>query len=222
MAVLCSSGLSGLAQSPLEHSAVGFGAESRAEAGSAASQERRAAPAWGFRRQAEVPRNAVYVEFGGASGDRMSINYERAVWREARFAFLARTGLFYFQPGPSDSRNPTSLLQNNSDGPRHAGDLILGLHTVYGGPGRHRVETGINWNLRWTRENGITRYGTQNLASAQVGYRLLPRGGKGFLFRAQAMLVHAPPYNWVHFALEGEKIPAKVLPWAGISIGYAF
>lgn len=169
-----------------------------------------------MQRDHSVPKNSVYLEFGGASGDRMSLNYERAVWREKRFAFLARAGMFYYQP------KTVEVAAQTPSGPLHAGDLILGLHTVYGGHSRHRLETGLNLNLRWTRENGITRYGTQNLTSAQIGYRLLPRTGKGFMFRANAMLVHEPPYNWVHFALVGEKIPARVLPWAGISIGYAF
>ena len=210
------------AQSPLEFlpaAEVSPAGEEKPKTGKRRAPQHISGP---FKHRAFVSKNALYVEFGGASGDRMSINYERALWREARFSFVARAGLFYYQPKAGDKRWTTPSNPAPAAGPKHAGDLILGLHTVYGAYSRHRLETGINLNVRWQRENGVTRYGTQNLASAQIGYRLLPRGGKGFLFRANAMLVHEPPYNWLQFALEGEKIPAKVLPWAGISVGYAF
>jgi hypothetical protein len=179
---------------------------------SAEGRERPAAPS----ADPGLPRNALYLEFGGAAGDRLSVNYERAVWREARVTFLARAGLFYLRPR-------SAAPDGTAAGPRQdAGDMILGVSTVYDAASHHRIETGLGLNVRWHRPPGDRHVLSHALPSATLGYRRLPRDGRGLMWRANLMLIHGASYNWLEYAIEGEKTPAKVMPWAGVSIGYAF
>ena len=159
-----------------------------------------------------MPRHALYVEFAGNSGDRLSLNYEYAIWRQQKFTFTARTGVFYFQ------QKEFSPLKVQRD----AGDMIFGLHTVYAAQTRHRIETGIGVNVRWQKLEGITNYLSSNLVTASIGYRMLPKDGKGLMFRANLMMIHNAEFNWLEYYVEGSKRPVSIMPWAGLSVGYAF
>lgn len=159
-----------------------------------------------------VPKHYIYVEFAGNSGDRLSLNYEYAIWRQEKITFTARAGVFYM--------HQKEVTQFKVD--RDAGDMIFGISTIYNGIDRHRLETGLAVNVRWEKLEGITDYLSNNLFTANIGYRLLPKGGRGFMFKADMMLITNAEYNWLEYYVEGEKREAKVMPWAGISVGYAF
>ncbi len=159
-----------------------------------------------------VSRHSLYVEFAGNSGDRLSLNYELAIWRQEKVTFTARTGVFYFQ------QKDFSPLQVQRD----AGDMIFGLHSIYAASTRHRLETGVGVNIRWQKLEGITNYLSSNLLTASIGYRMLPKDGKGLMFRANLMMIHNAEYNWLEYYAEGQRRRAPLMPWAGLSIGYAF
>ncbi len=159
-----------------------------------------------------MPHHAIYVELAGNSGDRLSLNYEYAIWRQEKVTFTARTGIFYFQ---QKEFSPLKIQ-------RDAGDMIFGIHTVYAARTRHRIETGIGVNIRWQKLEGITNYLSSNLVTASAGYRMLPKDGKGLMLRANLMLIHNAEFNWLEYYVEGTRRPANIMPWAGISVGYAF
>ena len=168
------------------------------------------APHW--EKDPQMPRHAIYVEAFGASGDRASLNYEYTVFKGPRASFSARTGVFYMH---QKSVEPFKVA-------RDAGDMIFGINTTYRAASRHRIETGFGVNIRWQRLEGVTDYLSSNLLNASMGYRLLPEDGKGFMFRATLMLIQNAEYNWLEYYVEGEQRPTTILPWAGVSLGYAF
>ena len=159
-----------------------------------------------------IPRHYLYVELAGNSGDRMSVNYEYALARFPQMTFTARVGVFYFR------ENQATPLKIQRD----AGDMIFGIGTIYQAGTRHRIETGLGVNVRWQRLEGVTDFLSSNLFSAQIGYRMLPRDGSGFLFRGTLMLIHNAEYNWLEYYVEGEQRRSPLMPWAGVSVGYAF
>jgi hypothetical protein len=159
-----------------------------------------------------MPRHAVYLELAGNSGDRLSLNYELAIWRQEKVTFTARTGVFYFQ---QKDFSPLKVQ-------REAGDMIFGLHTVYAANSRHRLETGLGVNIRWQKLEGIANYLSSNLVTGSIGYRMLPKDGSGLMLRANLMLIHNAEFNWLEYYVEGQKRPVSLLPWAGVSVGYAF
>jgi hypothetical protein len=159
-----------------------------------------------------VPRHFLYLEAAGNSGDRLSLNYEMAIWRREKVTFTARTGIFYYQ----ERSLPPLKVQ------REAGDMIFGIHTIYAASTRHRLETGLGVNIRWQKIEGITDYLSSNLATASIGYRMLPKDGRGLMLRANLLLIHNADYNWLEYYLEGQQRQTPLLPWAGVSIGYAF
>jgi hypothetical protein len=159
-----------------------------------------------------MPRHAVYVELAGNSGDRLSLNYELAIWRQEKVTFTARTGVFYFQ---QQDISPQKVQ-------RDAGDMIFGIHTIYAADSRHRLETGLAVNIRWQKLEGITNYLSSNLVTGSIGYRMLPKDGSGLMLRANLMLIHNAEFNWLEYYIEGQKRPVSIMPWAGVSVGYAF
>lgn len=159
-----------------------------------------------------VPRHHIYLEAFGASGDRVSVNYEYRFWRGNKMTFLARTGVFYFRQDEFSSFKVQ----------RDAGDMIFGIQTIYAAPKRHRVESGIGINVRWQSIEGVTNYLSNHLVSANLGYRMLPAKGHGLSLRATMMLIYNADYNWLEYYVEGHQNKSALLPWAGVSVGYSF
>lgn len=165
-----------------------------------------------FAQQYSVPTNAVYIELLGRTGDRFSVNYERAIYRvHDDLTFMGRVGTFYMQ------QNHFSEW----DLKRKTGDVILGISTIYNAYGRHRLETGLGINIKWNNTEDFG-FSTQELLTASIGYRLLPKNGKGLMFRANAELTKNADYNWLEYYVEGDVHQDKVMPWAAIAVGYAF
>ena len=42
------------------------------------------------------------------------------------------------------------------------------------------------------------------------------------MFRANLMMIHNAEFNWLEYYVEGSKRPVSIMPWAGLSVGYAF